>query len=51
MGTLGLQWQHPHAAQFTLASIIDGRHDSYIRTWARTLLADGCRFFCDSPRR
>lgn len=27
--------------QFTLASIIDGRHDSYIRTWARTLRAYG----------
>ncbi len=30
-----------HQRRFTLASIIDGRHDAYIRAWARTLRVFG----------
>jgi cellulose synthase (UDP-forming) len=36
--TLGLRRAQP---QYTLASIIDGRHDAYIRAWAQQLRAYG----------
>jgi len=36
--TVGLRHAQP---EFTLASIIDGKHDAYIRSWARTLRAYG----------
>lgn len=37
--------------RFTLASIIKGRHDAYIRTWARELRVYRGRCCCASPRR